>query len=368
MANMVKLAADDELKGIITRSVLREELQAFQKNILMELSQHMQSLSVVSMKTPEKEAGRRPPGELSPPSAAAALRLLRVVTLFEDLSHLLESMIQSLKALVWVIAVVLLVTYAIGVLLTDVVAEFRKLQRDVIQHDEINIVLDKYYGSVLTTMLFLYEIMSSGTSWADGMSPVVNQISPWMTIVFILYTAFVFFAMMNVVTSYFVDNTIRYVEESRGSTMAMALWNCFTTEDNSPQLITSQVFYDHLDSVEMEKYLSSLDISPEMCQESHFFELLDTDGSGGLDVSELIHGCLRLRGSAKQIDLHLLGQYLRNELGKLEFNIKSLEDAVLTRGAPEHTTQSTQRTAIERALSPRSELSNRSTVSRSFEI
>eukprot|EP00929_Paragymnodinium_shiwhaense_P000503 TRINITY_DN100743_c0_g1_i1.p1 TRINITY_DN100743_c0_g1~~TRINITY_DN100743_c0_g1_i1.p1 ORF type:complete len:591 (-),score=55.99 TRINITY_DN100743_c0_g1_i1:139-1911(-) len=259
------------------------------------------------------------------------IRLLRVLPFFEDLMQLMDSIAQSLKALVWVLALVLLVTYAIGVLLTSIVAECRKIQHaeSFIQSKEANKVLDKYYGSVGKTMLVLYEVMSSGRSWGDVADPIQQDISPYVVVIFIVYTAFVFFAMMNVVTSYFVENTIRAVEESRGSNMGVALWDAFNFANSDEATVTPEIFYEHLDAPEMQRYLASLDMSPEACQDNHFFEMLDVDGSGELDVDELVSGCLRLRGNAKQIDLCCLSYHMGLGMDALQRSLERLEAKLL---------------------------------------
>merc|ERR1712224_582062 len=105
------------------------------------------------------------------------------------------------------------------------------------------------------------------------MEPAVKHISPYISIIFIIYTAFVFFAMMNVVTSYFVENTLRAVEESRSCNIGMALWDAFKDPEGNPlESITAETFYDHLHTPQMMRYLASLDISPETCEEKQVFE------------------------------------------------------------------------------------------------
>jgi len=252
------------------------------------------------------------------------LRLLRILTIFEELSSLADSMIQSFKPLVWVMVMVLLVTYVAGVLLTHIVAQFRTLAKDNVD-GEVHESLNKYYGSLSVTMLVLYEIVSAGEEWGRVLEPAMDHISPYICSIFIAYTAFVFFAMMNVVTSYFVDNTIRAVEESRGSNMGMALWEAFKDPNGEPlDSITDTVFYAHLHTPEMQRYLASIDISPETCEDNRLFQMLDVDGGGELNSDELIRGCMRLRGNARQIDLHCFAFGLRAEMEALSNSVSML--------------------------------------------
>jgi len=254
------------------------------------------------------------------------LRLLRILTVFEELSSLVDSMIQSFKPLVWVMIMVLLETYMVAVLLTHIVAQFRTKAKDEIDGD-VHDLLDNYYGNLARTMLVLYEIVSAGEEWGRVVDPAMEHISKYICLIFIIYTAFVFFAMMNVVTSYFVDNTIRAVEESRGSNMGMALWEAFKGDDGEPlDSITEDVFYAHLHTSEMQRYLASIDVSPETCEENRLFHMLDVDGGGELNSDELIRGCMRLRGTARQIDLHCFAFGLRAELSVLSDSVAMLLD------------------------------------------
>jgi len=56
------------------------------------------------------------------------------------------------------------------------------------------------------------------------------------------------------------------------------------------------------------------------------FAYLDRDQSGEIELQEFIDGCIKLRGGAKSIDLHLLMFALEGEYKK----ISSLVDATLT--------------------------------------
>merc|ERR1712232_585543 len=83
-----------------------------------------------------------------------------------------------------------------------------------------------------------------------------------------------------------------------------------------------------MDAPEMQRYLSSLELTAEDCKANKFFELLDVDGSGDLDVDELISGCLRLRGSAKQIDVCFLRRFVEERLNEISDTLERLENVI----------------------------------------
>merc|ERR1712232_1451976 len=67
--------------------------------------------------------------------------------------------------------------------------------------------------------------------------------------------------------------------------------------------ISHAEFLAHLDDPEMVDLLDKLELSPDQVKESHFFQLIDHDHSGTLDLDEVRAGCLRLMGNAKAVDL-----------------------------------------------------------------
>lgn len=221
--------------------------------------------------------------------------------LFDELSALLDSIAVSLRSLIWVGILLTFITYALGVFITHVVTEYRV---STVLDEEVEAQLITLYGTLDRSMLVLYEVIASGVSWGMVMDPLTNNISPVLAFLFVVYTSFVFFALMNVVTSFFVDSTIRSVGESRNTKMAMELWSIFKDPNGEPlHGITQDVFNSYLDRKEMQQYLETLDLTAEESENVGLFEILDADGSGEVDADELVRGCLRLRGSAKQVDL-----------------------------------------------------------------
>jgi len=73
--------------------------------------------------------------------------------------------------------------------------------------------------------------------------------------------------------------------------------------------ITIEDFERYLQNEKVQAYFSSLELEPSDAWT--LFKLLDQDGSHYVDIDEFIMGCLRLKGSAKAI-----------ELAKIEYEMK----------------------------------------------
>merc|ERR1719401_2990123 len=56
----------------------------------------------------------------------------------------------------------------------------------------------------------------------------------------------------------------------------------------------------------MVEYFRSINVDTSEAQ--GLFELIDVDGSGTVDANEIVQGCLRLKGTARALDVALLMQ------------------------------------------------------------
>eukprot|EP00929_Paragymnodinium_shiwhaense_P101221 TRINITY_DN64138_c0_g1_i1.p1 TRINITY_DN64138_c0_g1~~TRINITY_DN64138_c0_g1_i1.p1 ORF type:complete len:707 (+),score=170.77 TRINITY_DN64138_c0_g1_i1:126-2246(+) len=251
-------------------------------------------------------------------------RILRVLHMNEDLGWLVQSIGKSMKNLLWTLILVFVMTYGFGVLLTHLVLDYRinhTTPLDAAAEEE----LERFYGDVGRSMLYLYEAISEGIHWGDLLDPLTEAISPSIAIGFVLYTAFVSFAMMNVITSFFVDSTIRDTEGAKALKTCKDVWETFQKYEGG---ITIDIFNSCLRTPEMEQYLASLDVSADEAEASGFFNLLDADGSGEVDVEELVSGCVRLRGNAKQVDLVAFIYEFRQEMCKLKVHEMTMQETL----------------------------------------
>merc|ERR1712087_880491 len=73
----------------------------------------------------------------------------------------------------------------------------------------------------------------------------------------------------------------------------------------------------------MGHYFSVLDI--DIADSSYLFDMLDLDGSNEVDMEEFVTGCLRLKGNAKSIDIHVLMFEIKTIMSKFEAFVETLQ-------------------------------------------
>jgi len=254
-----------------------------------------------------------------------AWRVVRIFKLFPDLRMLIMSVFQSLEPLVWVFALIGSITAVFAILITVVVTDY-KTQYGIEEwqkKDEEEQNLHLYFGSISRSILSLYGTISGGRDWGESAVPLDKFISPYVVYIFVLYTFFVIFAMMNVITSQFVDQTLEASARNRREHMVTSLMDAFTKTDVAPGnatprgitgritgMVTEADFMGNLSHPSMKSFLKDLykreDVEAGEIKKSRLFEMLDDDCSGQVTRDELVLGCVRLTGSATSLDLAVL--------------------------------------------------------------
>merc|ERR1719410_2381947 len=105
---------------------------------------------------------------------------------------------------------------------------------------------------------------------------------------------------MNVITAFFVESAMETAQTEHRNLLARQLWTIFGKQSGSHG-ITSEEFYLQADHPQMQHFYEELKMTPDDVADSKLFELLDADDSGRIEVNELVHGCQRLLGPAKQV-------------------------------------------------------------------
>lgn len=142
------------------------------------------------------------------------------------------------------------------------------------------------------------------------------------------YIAFVFFAVMNVMTGVFCNKAIESAQKDEDVVVNLLLLErekitrklqaVFqdTFDDDKAGMITLSEFEDHLRDEGLKAWFASIDI--DVKDGWTLFKLLDVDRTGLIQIQDFVVGCLNLRGHAKKIDIRQLMYEQRRIMTKLD--------------------------------------------------
>jgi len=231
------------------------------------------------------------------------VRLVRVLRLIGELRTMVVCILNSLRSLVWTVALLLLLMYVIAVYLTQVVSEYRREQfvsggaGGRLEED-----LDLYFGSLLSSILTLYQAISGGLSWNVAVLPLMSALSPFLGFLFSFYVAFVLIAIMNVVTAVFVESALKSAQRDTDVYMVHSVHDAFVKANVDMEgSVTWQEFQHLMETSQMKETFKVIDIDREGASE--LFHLLDTESTGRVMVYDIVNACIKANGAAKSIDL-----------------------------------------------------------------
>ncbi|CAL1131773.1 unnamed protein product [Cladocopium goreaui] len=123
------------------------------------------------------------------------VRSIRVVRLFRYISALQVltlSILGTMSSLAWTLALLILIIYSFGVVLTEIVfqhcGQLSNCPEDLTSH----------WANLRLSMLSLFMAISQGLNWEDLLTPLLN-VSEVAAVLLILYVIMTIFAILNVV-------------------------------------------------------------------------------------------------------------------------------------------------------------------------
>ena len=122
------------------------------------------------------------------------LRVFRALRFFSELRLMLDCVVGSLMNCFWCFIMLLFVMYVFALL----------LQQGVLQHlqdrsIELSGDLQTYFSCGAVTLMTLFQSCTGGVDWSDPYK-ALEQTQSYLHIVFLLYVAFVFISVWNIVT------------------------------------------------------------------------------------------------------------------------------------------------------------------------
>lgn len=255
-----------------------------------------------------------------------AARSLKVVQHIAPLRMLLESIIGTMRTLLWSFVLLLIMTFVFAIVFTDAMAS--SMQDPATEMRSL-----RFFGNLSSSILVLFWSVMGGTDCWTVQEELVIAGSAW-SYVFALYCAISIFAVLNVMTAMFCQSAM----ESAGKDheLVVSAWN-----ENRAALATDleRLFETlrgqedgaiSLDGLEVQlqgKWIQDffLALEIEVSDVVTLFRLLDRTGDGLVDSTEFVEGCLKLRGNAKAIDVTAI----KFDVKGLRLQLVELSKAVL---------------------------------------
>eukprot|EP00927_Polykrikos_kofoidii_P013026 TRINITY_DN15670_c0_g2_i1.p1 TRINITY_DN15670_c0_g2~~TRINITY_DN15670_c0_g2_i1.p1 ORF type:complete len:772 (+),score=131.44 TRINITY_DN15670_c0_g2_i1:94-2409(+) len=245
------------------------------------------------------------------------LRLLKTCRIARSLRYVHEfkkmvfSLQASLTTLLWCLSLIFSLLYIFSIVFTQGVLDYLLINEGA---PELLDDLHKYYGSMPKSVYSLYIAMSNGMSWDVLLRPLFHVDAAYAAL-FLFYITFSMFGLLNVLTSVFVESTMKSAQhykdlviqeaQYRKDTSLTHLKTLFAQMDKDGDgLLSMDEMRRQLTMDECNGYLEACDISINDCEV--LFRLIDRDNSGAISIAEFCEGCLTLKGEARSFDIHCL--------------------------------------------------------------
>lgn len=237
---------------------------------------------------------------------ARALRMVTMSSVLSSLQLLIKCLSASADMLVWTFCLLTFIQCVAGMVVSTLCSEFLK---DTGQSIELREEVYRYYGTFTRTFLTMFEILFA--NWSPPCRVLVENVSEWFSVFFLLYRCVLGFAVLNVVNAVFVQQTMKTAssdeelafkqKEKDIAAYARKVRRLFQTMDDSNDgAISLEEFSKLVTSPKLKFWMSQLEL--EYHDLLSLFEFLD-NGDEQITLQEFIEGASRLRGQAKALDV-----------------------------------------------------------------
>eukprot|EP00929_Paragymnodinium_shiwhaense_P080220 TRINITY_DN4181_c1_g2_i1.p1 TRINITY_DN4181_c1_g2~~TRINITY_DN4181_c1_g2_i1.p1 ORF type:complete len:718 (+),score=107.28 TRINITY_DN4181_c1_g2_i1:110-2263(+) len=236
---------------------------------------------------------------------AKFLRMLRIVRVVSALRILVNSLMGTIRQVLWAFCLIACLIFVFGVIFGQVVGYSRG------EHWELTEPLTQYWGTVPRCMYTLFMSVTGGVSWGEAAGPL-EEIGTLVLLGFLWYVAVIQWVVLMVITGCFCESA---AEASRRD-VSLAVQEYRTDRDrflHQCKAIFRAIDMDGTGQVQMGDLRRYLDSEParvlfsalevDIGDAYSLFELLDEDGNELVDLEEFMWGCLQLKGGASALRL-----------------------------------------------------------------
>lgn len=232
------------------------------------------------------------------------LRVVRAMRAFEDLRIFLDSILASATTLFWSIIVMTFVIFIFAVFFMQGATESQEDWTEGVK-------ARKPWHSLFAAMCALFEAATGGSDWNELADPLYDD-GPHFYFAFLLYIGFFLFVLLNSLTGIFVERLVQMVANDQTVMMnerlcekkhyASRVEDLFRSVDTDGLLeLSLEQLSGHLTDKRMMAFATSLEIDEADLLVA--FDIVTQNGTQNVDLDTFVTGCIKLRGSARSVDL-----------------------------------------------------------------
>jgi voltage-gated sodium channel len=227
-------------------------------------------------------------------------RILRLLRAFKELWLLVKGLMEAMKTLVWTALLLFIILYMASIFIVQMVGENAE------DWGEDRAQIEEWFGGMPESMFTLFQVMTM-EGWGT-IARLVMKVQPYMVVFFIIYLMVTSFAIMNLIIAVICESTfasaseteadISSLEENEKLLMLQALPKLFEESDLDMDgfISLSELRNAMTSRPDIFSVLVGDDGSSLLHDAEAIYGMLDMDGSGGVDLGELLAGFLRMKG------------------------------------------------------------------------
>lgn len=193
-----------------------------------------------------------------------------------------------------------------------------------------------FFGHLPRAMFTLLKAISGGQNWGEICEPL-KHVSWLLVIFFCIYIGVVVFAVLNIVTSIFIENARQMSMKDKDNLIweeiqdrnwrGQALRGIFAKADSDgSEWLLWEEFKEYFEDPIVQAYFRTLGLDLEACGVKAFFDFLDVDRKGGINVETFVAGCTHFRGAATTMAIERLSNEFREDTTMVEAKIDRLQE------------------------------------------
>eukprot|EP00930_Biecheleria_cincta_P035127 TRINITY_DN24192_c0_g1_i1.p1 TRINITY_DN24192_c0_g1~~TRINITY_DN24192_c0_g1_i1.p1 ORF type:complete len:582 (+),score=115.95 TRINITY_DN24192_c0_g1_i1:94-1839(+) len=258
-------------------------------------------------------------------------RLFRIFRFFKQLNILVIMILDSTKQVFWAAVLLIVVMYVFGVTLTSNCSDYLKTKSDDDDYlsdaeaKDLNSIRESF-GHLSNAVYTLLQSMLGGVSWVEVCNPLF-RVGIFSPMIFLVYVVFAMIAVLNIITGVFVDTAFESAQKQRDFMVEqeMQMKESFLKEIrkffvaldvDGDSAVSFEEVVIMLEDPGLSAYFRVLGFDVHDAQ--RLFDLMDSDCSGTVCLEEFLDGCVRLKGSARSIDMHANMVDLKHVMLELE--------------------------------------------------